>query len=372
MGRGIHKQWEEYYDQPGKRAESSSSTKAYATDEGKRITHQLWQKAMGINYQNVSALLDNQSMVSASQVAGGPFHHHLEVNLAGLTQLGEYCPWPVMTDLLGGYTEIGEANEERASGIRVGLLTYNDPSKTYSMYLGSNFNEANQKRFGTPPGQVPGIMSDPQAYPNQPPQKARMVEKGQEEESTLNTPQLKIPCLEPKAPPMPLLPGTELKNDTPAYNNKYTIQMLDVLDNPYLSICGHYQLWTTQVPQGLIQPVPQPRGARPKEVVQPRSNEGIPSNQSEVSSMTNLIKSYKTAAPSVVTSVAPSVSQVGDTSIVEQRPNVYECHDRRYTKRNHQQEPTDSPVDATQKVSIHSTPEVITVKHSLAIQKFCL
>ena len=73
MGRGIHKQWEEYYDQPGKRTESGSSTEAYATDEGKRITHQLWQEAMGNNYQNVLALLDNQSMVSASQVAGGPF-----------------------------------------------------------------------------------------------------------------------------------------------------------------------------------------------------------------------------------------------------------------------------------------------------------
>ena len=83
-----------------------------------------------------------------------------------------------MSDPLGGYMEIGEANEERASGIRVGLLTYNDPSKTYSTYLGSNFNEAYQRRFGRSPGQAPGIMSDPQAYPDQPPQKARMVEKG--------------------------------------------------------------------------------------------------------------------------------------------------------------------------------------------------
>ena len=211
VGRGIHKQWEEYYDQPGKRAESGSFTKAYATDEGKRITHQLWQEAMGNNYQNVSALLDNQSMVSASQVAEGPFQHHLEMNLAGFTQLGEYHPWSVMSDPLGVYMEIGEVNEEKASGIRVGLLTYNDPSKTYSTYLGSNFNEAYQRKFGRPPGQAPGIMSDPQAYPDQPTQKARMVEKGQEEESTLNTPQLKIPCLEPKAPPRPLLPGAELK-----------------------------------------------------------------------------------------------------------------------------------------------------------------
>ena len=58
-GRGIRKQWEEYYDQPGRRAESGSSTEAYAMDEGRQITHQLWQEVMGNNYQNVSALLDN-------------------------------------------------------------------------------------------------------------------------------------------------------------------------------------------------------------------------------------------------------------------------------------------------------------------------
>ena len=73
VGRGIRKQWEEYYDRPGKRAESGSSTKVYATDEGKRITHQLWQEAMGNNYQNVSALLDNQSLVSATQRVGSVF-----------------------------------------------------------------------------------------------------------------------------------------------------------------------------------------------------------------------------------------------------------------------------------------------------------
>ena len=136
--------------------------------------------------------------------------------------------------------------------------------------------------------------------------------------------------------------------------------MLDVLDNPSFTNPWALPTMTTQVPQGLIQPVPQPRGARPKEVVPPKSNEGVPSNQTEVSGMTNLIKSCKSAAPSVVTSVRPSVSQVGDTSIVEKRPNVYEHHDRRYTKRNHQQEPTDSPMGATKKVSICSTPEVIT------------
>ena len=83
-----------------------------------------------------------------------------------------------MSDTLGGYMEIGEANEGEASGIRVRLVTYNDPSETYSMYLGSIFDETYQKRFGRPPGQAPGIMSGPQAYPDQPPQKTRVVEKG--------------------------------------------------------------------------------------------------------------------------------------------------------------------------------------------------
>ena len=82
-----------------------------------------------------------------------------------------------MSDPLGGYMEIGEVNERETSGIRVGLLTYNDPSETYSMYLGSNFNEAYQKIFGRPPGQAPGIMSGPQVYPDWPPQKTRVVEK---------------------------------------------------------------------------------------------------------------------------------------------------------------------------------------------------
>ena len=148
----------------------------------------------------------------------------------------------------------------------------------------------------------------------------------------------------------------ELKNDTPAYNNEYTVQMLDVLDNPSFINLWALPTMTTQVPQGLIQLVPQLRGARPKEAVQPKSNGGVPSNWSEVSGMTNLIKPDKTASPSIVTLVGPSVSQVGDTFIVEQRPNVYECHDRRYTKRHDQQEPTGNPMGATQKVSIHSTP----------------
>ena len=108
------------------------------------------------------------------------------------------------------------------------------------------------------------------------------------------------------------------------YNNEYTAQMLDVLDNPSFINPWALPTMTTQVPQGLIQPVPQLRGARPKEAVQPISNGGVPLNQSEVSGMIDLIKPDKTAAPSIVTLVEPSVSQVGDTSIVEQRPNVYE------------------------------------------------
>ena len=50
--------------------------------------------------------------------------------------------------------------------------------------------------------------------------------------------------------------------------------MLDVLDNPSFINLWALPTMTTQVPQGLIQQVPQPRGARPKEVVQPKSNEG--------------------------------------------------------------------------------------------------
>ena len=119
---------------------------------------------MGNNYQNISALLDKQSMVSASQVTGGPFQHCLEANLAGLSQLGEYQSHSVMSDPLGGYMEIGEVNEGGASGIRVGLLTYNDPSETYSTYLGSNFDEAYQKRFGRPPSQGSGNTSGPKPY----------------------------------------------------------------------------------------------------------------------------------------------------------------------------------------------------------------
>ena len=43
--------------------------------------------------------------------------------------------------------------------------------------------------------------------------------------------------------------------------------MLDVLDNPSFINPWALPTMTAQVPQGVIQPVPQPRGARPKEVV---------------------------------------------------------------------------------------------------------
>ena len=67
--------------------ESGSSTEAYATDEGKRVTCQLWQEAMGNDYQNMSALLDNQSMISNTQSIGDIFCPHLEANLAGVMPL---------------------------------------------------------------------------------------------------------------------------------------------------------------------------------------------------------------------------------------------------------------------------------------------
>ena len=85
--------------------------------------------------------------------------------------------------------------------------------------------------------------------------------------------------------------------------------MLDVLDNPSFINPWALPTMTTQVLQGLIQPVPQLRGARPKEMVQPKSNRGVPSNWSEVSGMTDLIKPDKTTAPSKVTLVGPSVSR---------------------------------------------------------------
>ena len=61
-------QWEKYYDHPDRAAgtESGSSTEAYGTDEGKRVMQQLWQEAMGNDYQDMSSILDNQSMVSAT------------------------------------------------------------------------------------------------------------------------------------------------------------------------------------------------------------------------------------------------------------------------------------------------------------------
>ena len=99
--------------------------------------------------------------------------------------------------------------------------------------------------------------------------------------------------------------------------------MLDVLDNPSFINPWVLPTITSQVPQGLIQPVPQPRGARPKEGVRPKLKGNIPSNQSEVSSTADLIKTGRTAAQSTVTSVGPSVSQVGDPSSVENPGQMY-------------------------------------------------
>ena len=189
-----------------------------------------------------------------------------------------------MSDPLGGYMEIGEVNEGGASEIRVGLL--NDPSETYNMHLGSNFDEAYQKRFGRPPSQSPGNTSGPKPYQSHLAIKGGVVERGQGEELVLNTPQLGIPHSEPKAPLRPMLLGAELRDNTPAYNNDYTVQMLDILDNPSFINPWVLPSMTTQVPQGLIQPILQLRGARPKDVVLQKLKGGVPMTQSEVSETT--------------------------------------------------------------------------------------
>ena len=134
--------------------------------------------------------------------------------------------------------------------------------------------------------------------------------------------------------------------------------MLDALHNPSFINLFALHTTTSQVPQGLIQPVPQPRGVGPKEAVRPKRD--MSPHLSEVSSTTNLIKLGRTTAPSTVTSVGPSVTLVGDTSSVRPTTNVYEHHDGRYAKKYDHQVSTGSLVGTTQKVSIHSTPEVIT------------
>ena len=184
-----------------------------------------------------------------------------------------------------------------------------------------------------PPSQSPGNTSGPKLYQSCPAIKGGVFERGQGEELVLNTPQLGIPHPEPKALLRPMLPGADLRDNTPAYNNDYTVQMLEILDNP--SFINHWVFpsMTTQVPQDLIQPILQLRGARPKDVVLQKLNGGVPTTQSEVSGMTKPLKQGKTSAPSIITSVGPSVSQVGEPSVTEPRPNVYERHDWRYTKR---------------------------------------
>ena len=203
------------------------------------------------------------------------------------------------------------------------------------------------------------MVGPPKLYQSHPAIKGGVV-LGQEEELVLNTPQLGIPHPEPKAPLRPMLPGADLRDNTPAYNNDYTVQMLDVLDNPSFINPWVLPSMTTQVPQGLIQPILQPRGARPKDVVLQKLNRGVPMTQSEVSGMTESLKQGKTGAPSIITLVGPLVSQVGDPSVTEPRPNVYERHNWRYTKRFKWVGPAENLMPTTQKVSIHSTPEVIT------------
>ena len=116
---------------------------------------------------------------------------------------------------------------------------------------------------------------------------------------------------------------------------------------------------TRQVPQGLMQPIPQLREARPKDVVLQKLKGGVLMTQSEVSGMTEPLKQGKTGAPSIITLVGSSVSQVGEPSVTEPRPNIYERHDWRYTKRFKQAGPAENLMPTTQKVSICSAPEVI-------------
>ena len=201
------------------------------------------------------------------------------------------------------------------------------------MYLGYNFDEAYQKRFGRPPSLGPGNTSGLKLYESCPSIKGEVVKREQEEELVLDTPQLGIPHPEPKVPLRPMLPGADLRDNTPAYNNDYTVQMLDVLDNPSFINLWVLPSMTTQVSQGLIQPIPQLRGARPKDVVPQKLKGGVPMTQNEVSGMTEPLNQGKTGAPSIITSVGPSVSQVGEPSVTELRPNVYEKHDQRYTIR---------------------------------------
>ena len=184
--------------------------------------------------------------------------------------------------------------------------------------------------------------------------KGEVVKREQEEELVLDTPQLGIPCPEPKEPLRPMLPGADLRDNTPAYNNDYTIQMLDVLNNPSFINPWVLPSMATQVPQGLIQPISQLRGARPKDVVPQKLKGGVLMTQSEVSGMTEPLNQGKTGVPS-----PPSVSQVAEFSVTEPRPNIYERHNHRYTKRFEQVGPAENLMPTTQKVSIHSTPEVI-------------
>ena len=166
-----------------------------------------------------------------------------------------------MSDPSGGYMETGERDRECASGIEIGLLTYNDPSETYSMYSECNFNDLYQKRFAWPPGQGQAAVTTTGPYQGHPANREEGNKRVQEEGVPLTTPQASIPLMEPHVPLRPMLLGVELKQNEPSYNKDYTIQMLDILDNPSFINPWVLPPITAQPPQGLVQPIPQHGGA---------------------------------------------------------------------------------------------------------------
>ena len=235
------------------------------------------------------------------------------------------------------------------------------PVRPIACILGPILMRHSRKGLAGPLVRAQKTLSGPELNQGCPITKSEMVTREPEDNvASRNTPQSGIPQLKPKAPQRPMLPGAKLRDNTPTYDNNYAIQMLDVLDNPSFINPWALPSMTTQALQGLVQPIPQPRGARPKDVTQQMQNERAPTTQSEVSGMTGPLQQGRTSAPSIVTSVGPSVSQVGEPSIVEPGPNVYERHDKRYPTRHKQVKSIENPMGTVSKVSIHSTPEVTT------------
>ena len=107
-----------------------------------------------------------------------------------------------MSNPTGGYTEVQECNRDREeyNGVRIGLLTYNDPSETYSTYSQCNFNEAYKKGFGKAPGENLPLVGYYRNMGNEPVQ------------ARVPTPNRCVPELRPDAPRPPTLPGTELRD----------------------------------------------------------------------------------------------------------------------------------------------------------------